>query len=97
MALSPSRKGERQPHGDAGLGEAHVLSSIRETPLKGALLNPTYGSLKRDLIERVYVPKGPPNPNSQQGRLSGLSQGVQGFRLPGFAGEFLLSPINLDS
>ena len=22
------------------------------------------GSLKRDLIERVYIPKGPPNPNS---------------------------------
>ena len=30
------------------------------------LLNPTSGSLQRDLIERVYVPKGPPNPNSHQ-------------------------------
>ena len=28
-------------------------------PLKGTLLNPTYGSLKGDLIERVYIPKGP--------------------------------------
>ena len=71
-----------------------MLGSIRETPLKGTLLNPTYGSLKRDLIERVYIPKGPPNPNSQQGRLSDLSRGVQGFGFQGFAGEFLLSPIN---
>ena len=38
--------------------------STRETPEKGTLLNPTYGSLKRDLIERVYIPKGPPNPTS---------------------------------
>ena len=29
----------------------------------GTLLNPTYGSLKGDLIERVYIPKGPPHPN----------------------------------
>ena len=25
-------------------------------------MNPTSGSLKRELIERVYIPKGPPNP-----------------------------------
>ena len=29
-------------------------------PLNGTLLNPTYGSLKRDLIESVYILKGPP-------------------------------------
>ena len=28
------------------------------------VLNATSGSLKRDLIERVYIPKGPLNPNS---------------------------------
>ena len=33
-------------------------------PLKRTLLNPTSGSFKRHLIERVYVPKHPPNPNS---------------------------------
>ena len=32
--------------------------------MKGTLLNPTYGSLERDRIERVYIPKDPPNPNS---------------------------------
>ena len=36
-----------------------ILGSIRETPEKGPLLNPTSGSLKRDLLERVYIPKGP--------------------------------------
>ena len=44
---------------------AILLGSIRETPLKGTLLNPTCSSLKGDLIERVYIPQGPPNPNSQ--------------------------------
>ena len=34
--------------------------SMRETPYKGTLL----ALLKRDLIERVYSPKAPPNPNS---------------------------------
>ena len=28
-------------------------------PLKGGPSDPTYGSLKRDLIERDYIPKGP--------------------------------------
>ena len=28
--------------------------------LEGTLLNPTSGSLKGDLTERVYIPKGPP-------------------------------------
>ena len=39
-------------------------SSSRRVPLKGTLLNPSSGSLKRDLIESVYVPKGPLNPDS---------------------------------
>ena len=34
-------------------------------PLKGTLLNPTSGALKGDLVERVFIPKGPPNPKSQ--------------------------------
>ena len=37
-----------------------ILGSMRETPERGPFLNPTYGSLKRDLTERVYIPKGPP-------------------------------------
>ena len=32
--------------------------------LKGTLLNPASGSRQRDLIERVYLPKNPSNPNS---------------------------------
>ena len=43
-----------------------ILCSIRETPEKGTLLSPTSGSPKRDLIERVFIPKGPPNPNSHR-------------------------------
>ena len=35
------------------------LGRTEETPLKGTPLNPPCGSLKRDLIERVYMPKGP--------------------------------------
>ena len=35
-------------------------------PLKGTVLKPTFGSLlKRDLIERVHIPKGAPHPKSQ--------------------------------
>ena len=44
-----------------------ILGSIRaplRAPLKGTLLNPTYGFLNRDRIERVWIPKGPPSPNS---------------------------------
>ena len=44
----------------ARFGCAGILIILGRT-----LLNPTSGSLKRDLIERVYIPKGPPNPNSQ--------------------------------
>ena len=40
-----------------------ILGSIRETPLNGTLLKVAYGSLKRDLLEGIYIPKGPPNPN----------------------------------
>ena len=34
-----------------------VLGSIRE------ILNPTSGS-KRDLVERIYIPRNPPNPTT---------------------------------
>ena len=40
--------------------ESWILGSIRETPLKGTLLIPTYDSLIRELIERIYIPKGSP-------------------------------------
>ena len=36
---------------------------IWETPER----DPSSGSLKQDLIERVYIPKGPCNPNSYMG------------------------------
>ena len=35
------------------------ISRRESLPLKGTLLDPTSGSLKTDLIERVYIPKGP--------------------------------------
>ena len=38
--------------------------------MKGTLLNLSYGSLKRDLVERVYIPKSPPSPNSEYNRQS---------------------------
>ena len=47
------------------LRSPYSLGSTRETS-KGTLLTPTYGSLKRHLIERVHIPKGPPNPNSHR-------------------------------
>ena len=37
-----------------------VQGSIWETPYRGTLLSPTYGSLKGTLFERVQFPKGPP-------------------------------------
>ena len=47
------------------LGAGCGLGSMtRETPQRVPVLNPTAGSLKRDLIERVYIRKGRPNPNS---------------------------------
>ena len=33
---------------------------------EGLPVNMPCGSLKRDFIERVYIPKGPPKPNSIQ-------------------------------
>ena len=38
---------------------ACVLGSIRETPSKEILLNPTSESLTRDLIDRVFSPNIP--------------------------------------
>ena len=47
---------------------------LRET-LKG---DTSLGSLNRDLVERVYIPRGPPgpNPNSQESPLKGTSFAV---------------------
>ena len=33
-------------------------------PLKGTLLSPAYGLIKRDLTERICIPNIPLNPNS---------------------------------
>ena len=52
----------QEPSGKVSL--TNILGSNRETPEKGPFLNPAYGSLERDLMERVHIPKGPPNPNS---------------------------------
>ena len=48
------------------MGNAGFIPStvVLGRPLKGTLLNLTYGSLKGDLIERVYIPKASPNPKS---------------------------------
>ena len=40
-----------------------MLGSIIKTPQRGPFLTPS-GSFKTDLIERVCIPKGLPNPNS---------------------------------
>ena len=41
-----------------------ISGGIRETAQRGTLRNPTFGALKRDLIERVYIPKDPKKLNS---------------------------------
>ena len=38
------------------------LGRIRGTLKREPLLNPLLALLNRDLIQRVYIPKGPPNP-----------------------------------
>ena len=43
-------------------------------PLQGDPLDPTSGSLKWDLIQRVFVPKGPPYPNSYEFSVIGCSR-----------------------
>ena len=47
--------------------ESRISWVVLGRPLKGdpSEPNPTCGSLKGDLIERVYIPKGPPTPISQ--------------------------------
>ena len=44
------------------LAVVRVLGRIRGAPEKGALLNPLLALLNRDLMERVYIPRGPRNP-----------------------------------
>ena len=41
---------------------SHILGRIRGTLKREPLLNPLLALLKRDLIQRVYIPQGPPNP-----------------------------------
>ena len=41
---------------------AFLLGRIRGALKREPLLNPLLALLKRDLIQRVYIPKGPPNP-----------------------------------
>ena len=40
------------------------LGGIRETPERGPFLTLPMAPFKRDLMERVYIPKGLPNPKS---------------------------------
>ena len=44
-----------------------------------------YGSLERDLIERVYIPKGPRSPNSYFLRWSSRNKGAR--EVPGVSAE----------
>ena len=39
-----------------------VVGRIRGTLKREPLLNPVLSLLNRDLIQRVYIPKGPPDP-----------------------------------
>ena len=58
--------GTSEKRGDGSVASVVLDDYPREylgDPLKGTLLNPTSGSLKRELVERVYIiciPKGPP-------------------------------------
>ena len=48
--------------GDAfpsSLLRTRALLRVPGDPLKGTLHDPTYGSLRRGLIERVYIPRVP--------------------------------------
>ena len=54
---SPTSSSMRSTSGQLIEGMTVSRSSEGGT-LKGTLLNPTSGSLKRDPIERVYIPKG---------------------------------------
>ena len=47
-----------------------------------------YGSLERDLTERVYIPKGPPSPNSYFFRWSSRNKGTREVR--GVSAELFL-------
>ena len=44
------------------MAESRFLGRIRGTLKRELLLNPLLALLNRDLIQRVYIPKGPPNP-----------------------------------
>ena len=39
-----------------------ILGRIRGTLKREPLLNPLLALLNKDLIQRVFIPKGPPNP-----------------------------------
>ena len=39
-----------------------ILGRIRRALKREPLLHPLLALLNRDLIQRVYIPKGPPNP-----------------------------------
>ena len=43
-------------------GVLSILGRIRRALKREPLLNPLLALLNRDLIQRVYIPKGPPNP-----------------------------------
>ena len=45
-----------------GCKKGFILGRIRVTLKREPLLYPLLALLNRDLIQRVYIPKGPPNP-----------------------------------
>ena len=54
------------------------LGRIRGTLKREPLLNPLLALLNRDLIQRVYTPKGPPNP---------IPSSLEVTRFPGIRSE----------
>ena len=62
-------------------GDLCILGGIRGTLKREPLLNPLLALLTRDLIQRVYIPKGPPYPvpycrRSLRPRISGIYEGT---------------------
>ena len=68
MCKSVWRHGQERASRTLAL-RAYISQEYQGDPLEGTL-NPTFGSLKRNLIDRVYILKGPPNPNSLPKRSS---------------------------
>ena len=62
MDLFLRGRGRKGRSGQARLSVLVILGRIRGTLKREPLLYPLLALLNRDLIQRVYIPKGPPNP-----------------------------------